>query len=410
MKRRLPALVAVFVIAAACAPTPPERAPLPRVDQILDSPEQCTFLVGDPQGVLVDEVIPDSAADGLLAAGDVILAIDGAPTDTSADLLAALESTSPGQAIEVEYSRDGTDQTTMLTPGANPDDTSRPMVGVMIRTAYDSVLAAEVGDSIEPGPSTRPITIGGVVYLVDPLSQSWARTGVEIEDELLWISTASGIYSIEGTTLTELVSGEDIEVDESDGWEALRIIGSIGDDLLLAVTRPVATEAEAVAVGVSRFDPIGQRTIWVTPAPSGFGIPVSAQGSPEGKTMVVVGVNEDGSEITGIAIWGADGAALVDDDLTGLGAPLGWLDDDVLLFRSTENVAIGFDITSGDQAQVALDPQVAALPLFPVGDGRNVLAVEGRTLVLEDIETSGEVRMLAQDCNITRVGDPGWQG
>jgi hypothetical protein len=100
VNRRFPALLVTGILAFACAPTPPERAPLPGVDEVLDPPAQCTFLVGDPQGVLVQDVIPDSAAEGILLAGDIIIAFEDEPTPDSEALLAALSSRSDGDVVD----------------------------------------------------------------------------------------------------------------------------------------------------------------------------------------------------------------------------------------------------------------------------------------------------------------------
>lgn len=407
MKRRFSSLIVLAVLALACAPTPPERASLPKVDAVLDPPVQCTFLIGDPQGVLVDEIIPNSASDGLLLPGDVIVAVEGESTDDSDALLGVLEDSLPGDTIDVNYLRNGTDTTTTLTLGSNPDDSSRPMIGVMIRTSYQTVQADEVGTSIEGSPSARAIAIGGTIYLADPLTTEWARTDVDVEADPAWIATTSGIYSMEEDTVVDLQTGEPIPNDRFEEWEPLRIIGSIGDDLLLAVTRPVPDEIDQVVVGVTRFDPAEARTEWVSPSVDGFGIPVLALSAADEETIVVVGVNEDGSEVMGVALWDGEGITLSPEVPLTLGTPAGWMDDNTLLFRTEEAVATELEVGTGESAEVTLDPQIAGLPVFPVGDGRHVLAVDGQTLLLDDLDDGGEVRVLAQDCAISRLGNPG---
>jgi hypothetical protein len=57
VNRRFPALAVTAILSFACAATPPERSALPEVDEVLDPPAECGFLVGDPQGVLVQEVV-----------------------------------------------------------------------------------------------------------------------------------------------------------------------------------------------------------------------------------------------------------------------------------------------------------------------------------------------------------------
>ena len=47
-------------------------------------------------------------------------------------------------------------------------------------------------------------------------------------------------------------------------------------------------------------------------------------------------------------------------------------------------------------------------PLVAVGDGVHMLGLNGRDLVLEDIRGETETRMLAENCSIGRIGEPGW--
>ena len=159
----------------ACAQTPPEREALPSVEEVLDPPAQCSFLLGEPQGVLVQEVTPDSAADGLLVAGDVIVAFDNEPTPDSAALLAALGEKEAGDMVEIQVVRDDEETEETITLG---DDGGEPRIGVSIRTQFQAVEAADIDTQIAPGPMVRPIAIAGTIYLLDPVSRAWERTDV----------------------------------------------------------------------------------------------------------------------------------------------------------------------------------------------------------------------------------------
>jgi hypothetical protein len=395
-------------LALACAPTPPERAPLPEVDEVLDPPAQCTFLVGDPQGVLVQEVIPDSAAEGILLAGDVIIAFDDEPTPDSEALLTALSSRSEGDVVDVEFLRNDEATKGMLTLGPNPDDTGPPRIGVMIRTQYQVVPASEVDTGSTTGPLTRPISIAGTIFLFDPVPSVWERTTVSVPDELSWVATTSGLYAIDDGALTDLTTGEGVPHDGFEGWEPVRNIGSVGADLMLVVTQAVPDDPERVAVGISRFDPVREASLWAEPVVEGFGIPVSAMGSPDGESVVVVGVSEGGTEITGVALWDGEGRVVDTLDLTELGTPVGWMDEESVLFRTDVGLATLVTVSNGQTEAIELESAVEGLPLFPVGDGRGVLAVDGQVLLLEDVTVSGDLRVLAENCVIGRIGEPGW--
>jgi len=389
----------------ACASTPPERGSLPDVGEALDPPAQCTFLVGEPQGVLVQEVTPDSAADGLLIVGDVIVAFDDQPTLDSESLLAALGEKEVGDVVEISVLRGDEETEQTLTLG---DASGQPRIGVMIRTQYQTVEAADIDTAVEPGPLTRPISISGLIYLFDAGSNVWERTEVEVAEEINWVATTAGLYGIQEEVISDLVSGEEIPHDGFDGWEPIRVIGSAGVDVILVVTQEVPDEPDRVAVGVSRFNPLTSQTVWAQPVVDGFGIPISALGSPDGEAIVVVGVDEAGSEITGIDIWDGDGNARGMQDLVALGTPVGWMDDESLLFRTDVEVASLLTVPGGEIEEITLEPAIGGLPLFPVGDGRGVLALDSRSLVLDDVNLVGDLQVLAENCGFSRVGEPGW--
>jgi hypothetical protein len=400
----------VLLITTACAAAPPERGSLPDVAEALDPPAQCSFLVGEPQGVLIEEVEPDSAADGVLMAGDVIVAIEGEATVTADDLVEIMEERSPGEEIEIDYRRDDAEASATIALGTNPTDEDAPMIGVQISTRFETVLATDADEPVGASPATRPISIGDTIYLLDPLEPGWEKTGVVVPDGADWVAATDGIYRMEDETLTELIEDVNIDMGELDGWDPARVIGSIGSDLLLVVTRPVPDDPDQVTVAIARFDPHNQDTKWVEPVLAGFGIPVSAIGSPDQENLVLVGVNDDGSEVIGIQMWDADGFDTGLEELVTLGAPVGWLDPGTVLFRTEEAVAVRLDAVSGESDRVVLDSRIAGLPLYPVGDGHSVLVVDGRSLLLEDFDSDGEIRTLAENCTFNRMGEPGWGG
>jgi hypothetical protein len=236
----------------------------------------------------------------------------------------------------------------------------------------------------------------------------WARTEVAVSDQLNWVATTSGLYAIDDGALVDLMTGEEVPHDGFEGWEPIRTIGSVGPDLMLVVTQEVPNDPGRVGVGVSRFDPVGRASLWAEPVVDGFGIPISAMGSPDGGLIVVVGVSEGGAEITGVALWDGGGSVVDTRDLAALGTPVGWMDEKTLLFRTEVELATLLTVADGDSEAIELEASVGGLPLFPVGDRHSVLAIDGQTLLLEDLTVSGELRVLAENCAIGRVGEPGW--
>ena len=73
-----------------------------------------------------------------------------------------------------------------------------------------------------------------------------------------------------------------------------------------------------------------------------------------------------------------------------------------------DQLATVLDVSGGSTEQLVLESAVGGIPLFPVGDSRSVLAVDGQSLLLEDLTVTGDLRVLAENCTFGRVGEPGW--
>ncbi len=360
---------------------------------------------------MVSEVMVDTAADGVLEAGDVIVAVNGAGTMDTEQLREALDQQAVGDEIEVDIIREGADASAALTLGANPEDPERVYMGVMIRTDYEQVPASEADDQVSAAATSRSLTIGGALYGGDPTLQTWANTGIRIENESNWVSTTNGVYLLEtggDRTLTEVTTGETVDYALTEDWAPIRLIGSIDEDLLIAATRPVPEDPELVSVGLARFDPLSGETEWVVGITEGFGVPISAWGSPVSGMIAVAGVEADTSEVTGIEILDASGMIAGFGDLTALGTPVGWLDAETALFRTSGSTVSTLNAVTGEIDELGLDVSVEAAPVYAVADGRSILAVSGRSILLDDLTVETEVRVLAENCTLNRVGETGW--
>jgi PDZ domain-containing protein len=99
-------------------------------------------------------VEPGKPADGLLEAKDEILAIDGTAITSAKQFVSVMAGYKPGDKITVTYLRDGKTGTVHLTLGANPDDPSKPLMGVYAGTIYH--FPVNVTINVDPnigGPS-----------------------------------------------------------------------------------------------------------------------------------------------------------------------------------------------------------------------------------------------------------------
>ena len=409
MRRITPALILVLV--SACVAQPPERGTLPDVSEVVDEPVGCRLSVGEPMGVAVISVIEPSAASGILESGDVITEVDGVRMVTRSDLTGLMAEHAPGDVVEFGYTRDGEPETASITLGENPNEPSRAMIGVTIETAYDQIGPDEADDVIAPSVSARPIHLGDTILLFDPLVHTWQQTGITPPEETRWVSTSTGIYAVEGegpVQILDLMSGETIEDDGFEGWSPLRLIGVVGDDLIVVVSMDVDDQPGFVNLAIAGFNPTTATTSWVAPIPNTFGVPVAAHGSPNGSGFVLVGAEPDSNEQTGVVLYNALGLTVGTEDLTGFGTPMGWFDSQSMAFRTNEEEITVYDFAEASTETYTLPQNATATVATTVADGINILAVAGRDLFLQGLTDTSFSAPLASNCNIGRAGDPGW--
>jgi hypothetical protein len=403
--------VALALVVSACAAQPPERAPLPDVETALPEARGCVLSIGEPMGVVIDEVVTGSAADGLLEVGDVIVDIDGAATATASDLMELMMERSPGEVIEITYQRGASEDAASLTLGARPDDESRPQIGILIRTSYDTIPVAEADHEVGPSFTARPLVLGEDLVAVDPVTGLWHVIDIGLGIGSSWVATTRGIYSLAeepGSLITDTLSGEPVPEDGFQQWEPRRLIGSIGERLLVVVTADIPEQPGFVNVGVALFNPVEGSTLWVTPTLTEFGIPVTAFGAPDQSGFVVVGADAETGAITGVQFYDATGSRRDSGQLNDLGTPIGWFDGTSMGFRpNSEQIAV-YDFADGSIRNYTLPAGLLDTLIASVGDGKQVLAIAGRNLLVTDLTAGTEVRTLAENCTISRIGEPGW--
>lgn len=83
-------------------------------------------------GVVVADVVPDSAAGGFLELGDSIVAVNGRPMPTALDLIEFLQERPPGVELAFDVERaDGSAESVTVTMGARDDDPSVAFLGIV---------------------------------------------------------------------------------------------------------------------------------------------------------------------------------------------------------------------------------------------------------------------------------------
>lgn len=408
MRRALPVLL---IVVSACVAQPPERAPLPDVEDVLAPTAGCQINVGQPLGVIVVTVSSTGAAAGRLEEDDIITAIDGMATVTRPDLSEIMMGFGPGDEITVVYTRDGAESSVDITLGANPEDDTRGMIGVTVQTAFETVDLDSVDDIIEPSPTTRPIQVGDTIYLVDPVTNAWQGMGVTPPSNTRWVSTSTGLYSVTGSDpvrVLDLITGEPIADDGFRDWNPLRLIGSVADHVLVVVSAAIPDQPGFVNLGVAAFDPRSGETAWVSPVSNEFGVPVAAYGSPDDSAFLAVGANPESGEQMGVGLFNAAGAIQTTTGLAALGTPIGWHDDTRVAFRTSQEIVSIHDFIDGSTETFELPENLFGSEAAAVGDGENLLVVGERTLLLQSLADPANSSPLATNCRIGRTGDPGW--
>lgn len=96
-----------------------------------------------PGGIEVAGVISDSPASGILERGDVIVAINGTAIKTLEDFENFINTTKPGQIIEMTVLRNGEEKNLKLKLGARKDNPKKPFIGIYLGQHYTSRIGHE---------------------------------------------------------------------------------------------------------------------------------------------------------------------------------------------------------------------------------------------------------------------------
>ena len=129
------------------------------LDELTDYPEDH----GD--GVLIEGVQPDCAAEGHLFAGDVIRTIDGTPVDSVDEAREVLDALPEDARIRFDVTADGEEERVSLVRGPCGDET-RPLLGVSMIEAFPFDVSFSSGGI--GGPSAGLAWALGLYDLMTP--------------------------------------------------------------------------------------------------------------------------------------------------------------------------------------------------------------------------------------------------
>ena len=101
-------------------------------------------VVATPRGALVIGVASDVPAAAKIDAGDVIVAVDGAPVRTPADLRREIGRGDPGDAVRLTVRRDGKAMEVTVRTVSNPAEPDRPLIGIQVDQKADIELPFDI--------------------------------------------------------------------------------------------------------------------------------------------------------------------------------------------------------------------------------------------------------------------------
>ena len=381
---------------------------------MVPEPQACVVLVGESLGVAIEDVIADSGADGVLLTGDLLVSVDGEEVTSATVLREILATRVVGDSVRIVVRRDGEELRDLeVVLGPNPDAPERPLLGVLVTTAFEQIPPAELeaGGSLR-GPFARATSIGGQMYAFDPASGEWINLDFATPGET-WAATGDRILTLDNPNTPESVLVDHLNqeelVFEVAEWNGSLILGTLGDRIVTSVTRPIEGETELVEVAVMVIDFDARAAVWIWQANTEVGLPVASFPSPDGNQLLIVGQDQDNSEFRH-TVLSADGQVSI-PNITGPGGAigLGWFDDETILVGGDSGGLAMVDVFTDESTVVELPATVGTIRrAWPVGDGSHLLAEAGSSLVRIDRSGTEEIRTLADNCQIELLGDPGF--
>ena len=403
----------VFLLLAACiGQTSPDRTPLPDAASIIPEPEECQFLIGAGQGVLIEDIVAESGADGVLQIGDVLVSVNDQAVASAGELRQLLTDHEVGETITVTVEREGSPVEETVDLGSNPDAPERPQLGVMVTTAFTEVAPVDLDAApLDSGDFARSVSIGGRLYAFDPVTAEW--TGLELETPTEnWVAAGGRVLYLEGrdeggSALIDSVNEEQLVFEVGD-WNGSNLLGSFGNKVIVAVTRPVVNNDEQVEVAVMLVDFAARNAEWIWQVTADSGIPIASYPSPTGSQILLIGEEPE----TGVlyhSLLSAEGTRTGSVEVPAGYVALGWFDEDRILVGGEGQGLQIVDLGGADPVAVELPAVLTSLRrVWPVGDGTHVLGESGNALVRFSTDPVAEVRTLADNCQIDSLGDLGW--
>jgi PDZ domain-containing protein len=189
--------------------------------------------------VVIVEVVAGAPADGVLAPGDVVTALDGTPVTSGADLAERIRVLTPGTTVTLTVEHQGSAREQPVTLAAL-DDTGEARLGVLVQTAVDELLLpidVVLSPEVRIGGPSAGLMVGLTVY--DLLAEEDLLAGRRV--------AGTGTLDVDGTVGPVGGVPQKVEVAIDAGYEVLLV--------------PTVSTDEALRVADGRIEVAGVATL-----------------------------------------------------------------------------------------------------------------------------------------------------
>ena len=155
--------------------------------------QQLGYHVITGTGAVIDAVVEGKPADGVLHAGDVIVAVDGTAVELHSDAVRLLGAHHPGDTVRLTVEPKGSTQRhdVSVRLAVHPDDPSRPLLGVTLRTRdqkFDFPYDVDIASDRIGGPSAG---LAFTLEVLDVITKGELTGGIRV--------AATGTIDLDGT-------------------------------------------------------------------------------------------------------------------------------------------------------------------------------------------------------------------
>ena len=124
--------------------------------------------LGEPVHIVVAGVVDSSPAKGVLEEEDVITKVDGRAVTEPQQAQDIIRAKKPGDEVEITWTRDGSESTQTVTLAVNPDDSSVPMLGILMSSEPDTDIDVTYNLQDIGGPSAGMMFTLAVIDKLSP--------------------------------------------------------------------------------------------------------------------------------------------------------------------------------------------------------------------------------------------------